>query len=192
MLRELRSDHQHDDVLQALRFVRRFELAIDCGAHRGIVTRLLASRFAKVVAIEPSEYATDIHGANVQVVQKALGDKPGRCAMEHGTVNTGQRHVVPGDDYELITLDSLALTPDFIKIDVEGMEWHVLYGAEQTIRQHRPVIMFEENKLNQRYGIADGSVGELLEQWGAQRVLVLEHGRRDQDWIYVWPEEDSK
>lgn len=32
---------------------------------------------------------------------------------------------------------------DFIKIDTEGAEWHVLKGAMATIERHRPVITFE-------------------------------------------------
>lgn len=35
---------------------------------------------------------------------------------------------------------SLALEPDMISLDVEGSEWEVLRGAEQTLRQHRPRI----------------------------------------------------
>lgn len=31
----------------------------------------------------------------------------------------------------------------FMKIDVEGMEYEVLKGGENTIREHRPVIIFE-------------------------------------------------
>jgi hypothetical protein len=83
-------------------------------------------------------------------------------------------------------LDSLNLAPDFLKIDVEGMEWHVLMGGQRTIQQHKPVIIFEENGLNKRYGIADGQVGALLASWGAQRVLVTRNGA-DEDWVYCWP-----
>jgi hypothetical protein len=32
-----------------------------------------------------------------------------------------------------------------IKIDVEGFEWQVLQGAEQSIAQFRPHIVFEYN-----------------------------------------------
>jgi FkbM family methyltransferase len=186
ILQDIPDNWQHDDVNAGLALVKRFKLAIDCGAHRGVITRLLATRFEQVVAIEPSELASHIVQPNVTVIQKAIGDRAQRVGMAHGKHNTGQRHVVEGDVVEMITLDSLGLAPDFIKIDVEGMEWHVLVGGEQTIRTHKPVIMFEENGLNQRYGIHDGEVGALLSSWGARRVLVTRQSSRDEDWFYSW------
>lgn len=185
-MHDLPDDHQHGDVLKGLGFVRKWDLAIDAGAHRGIITNLLKTRFTQVVAIEPSELADRITGDNVSVVRKVLGNAPGRCGMAHGKINSGQRHVVSGDEYEIVTLDSLGLAPDFLKIDVEGMEWHVVVGGEQTIRKHRPVIMFEENGLNARYNVSAGEVGAVLESWGATRVLVTQRDRRDQDWFYSW------
>ena len=39
-----------------------------------------------------------------------------------------------------ITLDSLDLAPDFIKLHLEGAELDALRGARETIRRHRPII----------------------------------------------------
>lgn len=43
-----------------------------------------------------------------------------------------------------ITVDDLVKTiarvPDHISIDVEGSEWEVLKGAEETIMQHKPIL----------------------------------------------------
>lgn len=182
-LQDIPDDWQHGDVLKALGFVKQFDLAIDCGAHRGVITRLLVPRFRYVVAIEPSDLADMITGA--EVIKACVGDQPGECAMADGKYNTGQRHVVAGAGYSVITLDSLNLAPDFIKLDVEGMEWHALKGGEQTIKRYKPVIMLEENELNRRYGVADGEPGRLLQSWGARRVLVTRQGL-DEDWIYAW------
>ncbi|MDP3273440.1 FkbM family methyltransferase [Limnobacter sp.] len=179
-LADLPDNHQHRTIATALSFVGDFTLALDCGAHRGTVTAQLLRRFSFVVAIEPSELAQRIP-KGARVIQAALGDKPGHCSMKHGTENTGQRHVVEGADTPVITIDSLGLSPTFIKLDVEGMEWHAIKGAEQTIKQFKPVIMLEENGLNRRYGVPDGETGRLLESWGAVRVAVC-----NKDWIYKW------
>jgi FkbM family methyltransferase len=42
-----------------------------------------------------------------------------------------------------ITLDSLGLAPNFIKIDTQGTEISVLRGAAETLARSRPVIMCE-------------------------------------------------
>ena len=43
----------------------------------------------------------------------------------------------------LVRLDDCGLQPDFIKIDVQGLEDRVLAGGLATIRTYRPVIMAE-------------------------------------------------
>jgi FkbM family methyltransferase len=37
---------------------------------------------------------------------------------------------------------------DFLKVDVEGAEWMVLKGAEQSLRAFRPVIVAEGSAGN--------------------------------------------
>jgi len=184
MLHDIPDDWQHKDIEQAARFARGNALALDVGAHRGVVTTALLRDFKRVVAIEPSDLAEQIQGATV--IRACVSNQAGKCGMAHGKHNTGQRHVAAGDDYDVITIDSLGLAPDFIKLDVEGMEYFALLGAADTIRKYEPVIMFEENGLNRRYGVADGECGRLLESWGAARVLVLRNGS-DEDWVYQWP-----
>lgn len=41
--------------------------------------------------------------------------------------------------------DDFSLAPDLIKIDVEGFESEAVRGLLETIRQHRPVLMVENN-----------------------------------------------
>ena len=68
--------------------------------------------------------------------------------MADGLENSGQRHIVKGDDVSVITLDSLGLAPDFIKLDVEGMEMQVLAGLEATIARARPRMLVEVDDKN--------------------------------------------
>lgn len=51
----------------------------------------------------------------------------------------------------IIKLDDLDIKPTIIKVDAEGYDYQVMIGAEKTIRQTRPYIMFEAcwNQLNQ-------------------------------------------
>lgn len=61
------------------------------------------------------------------------------CARDPNRQRTRQTQKI-----ECVTLDSYAFTEvDFIKIDVEGYEWFVLKGAEQTIAENRPILQLE-------------------------------------------------
>lgn len=44
---------------------------------------------------------------------------------------------------EILPLDDLALSPDFIKIDVEGAELRVLRGLSATLERSRPILLIE-------------------------------------------------
>ena len=172
---------QHRDIAAALSFVPRFGVAVDGGAHRGTITRQLLARFAEVVAIEPGPLGDKIE-APARVIRAALGDKPGRCSMQDGLVNTGERYCIPGNDVQVITLDSLQLAPDFVKLDVEGCEYFALVGGERTIREHKPVVMMEEKGHETRYGLEPGSAKRLIESWGAKLV----HKTPSRDWVFAW------
>jgi FkbM family methyltransferase len=50
---------------------------------------------------------------------------------------------VASERVSLARLDDLGLAPDFIKIDVQGLEPRVIAGGLETIRKCRPVIMAE-------------------------------------------------
>lgn len=184
MLHDIPDNWQHGDLEKALKHVVDFDCALDCGAHRGVTVNYLLKRFAQVVAFEPSDLADKI-SPNAVVHKVALGDKVGQCAMADGKHNTGQRHVVSGEGIPIHRLDDYDYRPSFIKIDCEGMELQVIKGGLATIAKYRPVVMFEENGLSERYGVARGETGAFLQSIGMKRVLVLRQGS-DEDWVYSW------
>jgi FkbM family methyltransferase len=70
-----------------------------------------------------------------------------------------------------ITIDSVrksARSVDLIKIDVEGHEAKVIAGAEQTILQDYPILIFENFDHNQV--ILDGLVGKGYRLYDAERM----------------------
>lgn len=61
-------------------------------------------------------------------------------AMNYGAVRLGD----DGEYIELCTLDSFELQRlDLLKVDVEGAEPLLFFGAQQTLRRCRPIILFE-------------------------------------------------
>lgn len=162
--------HDLGHLRSALRHFDRRRLAVDGGAHRGIWTRELANHFDSVIAFEPrSELAKRIGCGTV--VEAALGDRRGRCAIAEGPENNGQGHVVPGESIPVETLDLYGVSDlDFLKLDVEGYELPALKGAEKTILRCTPAIMVEMNGLSERYGYTDADLGAWLTERGYQHV----------------------
>jgi FkbM family methyltransferase len=145
-------------------------VALDVGANIGNHTLWLAMVCGlRVVAFEPVQHR-DLRDnvalnrlATVQVEPVALGDTDGTA--EH----VGQGKLTPGGTIPVRTLDSYRLADvAVVKIDVEGMEPHVLRGGEATIRRDRPVIFAEEHNQVEHDAIAD-----VLGPWGYTMTWLL-------------------
>lgn len=157
--------YQLPNLEAALRYVTDFGCAIDCGAHVGTWTRVMAARFGRVVAIEPSDdtfecLQLNLMNAgleNVNAVCAAVGARSGVVSMtidaqNKARGNTGARHVRAGGKIPVVTIDSMALDHvGFIKLDIEGSEPDALRGAKDTIKRCQPVILYEDKKLWHRY-----------------------------------------
>lgn len=174
------------EVLQAgLAHCRKFDVAVDIGAHVGLWSRVLCDHFASVLAFEPvfaDCFRRNLAGkANVTLYPVALSDSAGSVEMKIATGNSGMTHVVKdpagtGQTVPVETLDSYRLNDvDLIKVDVEGWEYRVLRGAEQTLLRFRPVVICEHKGHDQAYEPPHGSV-EYLQSLGAE---VFESTKKD-------------
>jgi len=133
------------------------DLVLDVGAHVGNHTLYLACICGcRVIAIEPNESLAKAILASallndvsdlVQVEIAAVGRHGGWGRfVEEIPENLGSQRVEVGEgDIRILALDELLLTqaPRAIKIDVEGMEFDVLQGAEGLVRTHRPMLYVE-------------------------------------------------
>lgn len=187
MVRELAADgtYQADHLAAAFAYVTDRRTAIDGGAHIGTWSRLLAGSFDEVIAVEP---AADTYAALCENLRtfRCLNVEPRRCALgaEAGMVslandaanlaraNTGARHVAPGDEVPLVTIDSWNLSDlGFLKLDIEGSEPMALAGATETIRRCRPIILFEDKRLWQKhYGLPVDAPQAILRRLGYREL----------------------
>ena len=183
--------NQQKEILFLRNFT--FKYCLDIGANVGLWSRDLATRFARVVAIEPvQEFQECLHKnvpmENIEVWPIALGTEDTTIDMIITEGNTGHSHIdkttIGIGKVKMQRLDSLWFDRiDYMKIDCEGYEMQILQGGEQTIRNHQPVIVVEQ-KLHTDTGITKetqyGAV-DLLKSWGAREL-----GRVRNDCILGW------
>lgn len=179
-------NYQVDRLEAAYPGVHRRGVAIDVGAHVGLLTRHLAERFDKVLAFEPNPEtfaclrANTKHLANVETHNLAVGEVNGPVAIDTAALaNSGDRQIVPGAaaNAEMITLDSLALqNVGLIKIDVQGYEAFVIEGAMTTLQTWRPMLIVEEEdagKLRNCFGLHSHDARKRLFGLGAKLVCTI-------------------
>jgi FkbM family methyltransferase len=135
--------------------LRAGQVFFDIGANTGFFS-LLGARCVgpsgTVVAVEPLPRNVDfinrhcaLNGVhNILVVPKAVADFEGSARFLEDGLSTSHLSLDGTMSVEVITLDRLAkelnLTPDVMKIDVEGAEAALLLGARHLLRTARPLV----------------------------------------------------
>lgn len=145
----------------------QFRNCIDCGSNNACNAVHYAERFEWVHCFEPTDLAItlwqntvrDNHTENTTLYTTALAETEGTTEIILHHKNGGHNHLSHYDKnprahrdrltrktqtVETHTLDSYDFQHvDFIKIDVEGYEYYVLQGAEQTLQKNRPLLQLE-------------------------------------------------
>ena len=178
------------DLGSSLDLCKEFRTAIQAGGNIGIYPAALAQRFTRVYTVEPDAAnfaALQINTSNQQKIiarRAAFGKERGRAAIDQiQPDNIGAHQIQQGDEFEVITIDSLGVTDcDLLQLDVEGSEHEALLGAIATIEASWPVITLELKTLGERYGYTDADTINLLAGMGyeiADRVnrdVIFIHG----------------
>jgi FkbM family methyltransferase len=154
--------------LQSLDF--RGKVVYDIGAFQGILTLFFARRAATVVAYEPQpgSYQRALENVrlnglhNVVLVNRAVGNQetvmslvcdPRMLGAATGDPGIGTQIKNSLPDAVTLVVPVVCLdqdiersglpVPDFVKIDIEGMELCALEGMRKTLAQFRPYLYLE-------------------------------------------------
>lgn len=180
------------------KFVRQNSIVVDVGANVGALTLLMAkiANAGKVIAIEPGppicsrlkdnlELNPELQKV-VNVFQVGVSDKVGELLWKEDQNNRGNAGLLGSDGtpVKVETLDNIVKSTgiekfDFIKIDVEGMEYEVIKGGMASIVKYRPVIYYEtlEPFRNSRGFDLYGKILDLLQKIAYQHFCVLPNGK---------------
>jgi FkbM family methyltransferase len=146
--------------LLAAALLRAGSNSVDVGANTGKLLETFVSLApeGRHIAYEPiPELAARLahRFPQADVRQAALTDRVGETSfvmhLELPSRSSIRSVGVPSDKTRVLTVPTTTLdddlpsdfVPDLIKIDVEGAEYLVLRGARETLRQHKPVVLFE-------------------------------------------------
>jgi FkbM family methyltransferase len=156
-------------LLQKL--ITKDDIVLDIGANTGKYTMFMASIAKYVYAFEPSvynfhqlEYNLWLHDINNSINNNkvcsfnvAVSDKTGYAYLHLCPTDNGMNRLYPSkwckggaveevktiriDDY--YNLQNLPKKISFVKMDIEGYEFHAIRGMVQLIKRDRPTIMME-------------------------------------------------
>jgi FkbM family methyltransferase len=185
------------EVIQAVTAtVKEGMTVVDIGAHIGYYSLLFAKCVGpagRVFSFEPVPENFALLRKNIQLNElnqvqtfpQAIfsGKKEISIAVPDESPNSGDGSVVHNHGARqylvpAITLDSFCVPsgvrPDILKMDVEGAEYDVLIGAQETISRCRPKLLIELHHFDGN--VAAHPVPDLLAGWGYQI-----------EWIDRWP-----
>lgn len=179
-------------------------VVLDVGANVGYWARDFARNARVVYAFEPSPFLQENISFNAARVPNivfeavAVGEAAGAVrflaqpASLLGHINTSSD---AGVVVQVISIDGWVQSReisriDLLKVDVEGLEEEVLFGAASTILKHKPLLMLEfiDHLATQRSKYKGRRMFPLLAEWGYEVYRIDKSGvphrlnSQDADW----------
>ncbi len=133
-----------------LRKEARGELALDIGSNIGYSTLSFCKNMKKVIAFEPDDRSRKILKKNIKlnkfesktkIYDYAVSDRIGEKTFylsKHPNLsafNKNKKYWTKKKKVKIVTVDSLDVVPNFIKMDLEGHEIEVINGAMGSLKK---------------------------------------------------------
>lgn len=186
VFKENQEYYQIGTLIKALSCVQKFKVAVDVGAHVGLMTRVLQNVFLETHAFEPSVLAHTCLKENtdadkVTYYEAGLAAINGFARLSLKTENSGSNRFITelNERYQEIQVFNLDTVFEqyseinFIKIDAQGQELNILKGGIDILYKCQPVILIEDK---QDPGISN-YLKEILDY---KRIYKI---RKDSIWI---------
>ena len=167
--------YQISSFKTAMKYVKNFDCAVDIGAHVGFFSTYMAGKFKTVHAFEPEPLNFECLIENVPenvvcwnhgIAEKdMLGNMVNPCFYNSGA---WEFHEDSLGTARMMGLGAL-VRPDFIKIDVQGMEASALKGCSEVLERDKPVLLVEGDKVSKHLEMMGY---EMADKCGDDRVWV--------------------
>jgi len=143
---------------------------LDVGSHYGYYVLLASPEVREVIAVEPKASFRAVLAENIRrngLENVIIIETPLFSGSVRGSIRKSAFRPRADGQLETVTLDSLRLTPDIIKIDVEGAEYDVLKGGRETLVVYHPIILLEmhPHKMT-RFGCTPQDIVRFLQKLG--------------------------
>lgn len=141
-----------DIVNEIEKHINSESVIIDVGAYIGEQVIYLSKKCKHIHAFEPQlRRFQQMYGNlcinecyNVTCYNVGLGKKEKNIEITLPCeTNHADGRLVEGGTVKCIPIDHLNLNPNVIKIDAQGYDYFVIEGAKETIKKHKPIIIFE-------------------------------------------------
>ena len=146
------------------------KVVYDVGAFEGVLTMFFARKARQVISYEPNprNHSRCLENirlnrlSNVQLMNRGVSDRPGTIELTYDPLTpgagSGEAAIAGqiGSSVKRARLISIAVLPldddiaqsnltppDFVKIDIEGMELPALRGMQRTLQSRRPDLFIE-------------------------------------------------
>ena len=175
-----------------LRFIKPGMCCLDCGANDGYFTGFMSHLVGEtglVLAFEPDTTVFDTlkkntaELTNINLSRYALWSHDRPMQFFRASVSGYSSFIhyddIGVEDYMIVarSLDTLLLAPhpNFIKIDCEGADEHVVRGAEKILRKGVECVTTEINYyINHKFGSNDRTLRDFMNGLGYDCFLLQE------------------